>query len=55
MFAQAPTNRALEALDDAGKAGFQEYVNNGGRFIGAHSASDTMYTTEFYGKEVGEY
>ncbi|KAK0223106.1 class I glutamine amidotransferase-like protein [Armillaria fumosa] len=42
-------------LDDTGKSAFQNYLNNGGNFVGIHSASDTLNTTAFYGKELGAY
>ncbi|KAK0193674.1 glycosyl-hydrolase [Armillaria mellea] len=44
-----------EVLDDTGKTAFQNYLNNGGNFVGIHSASDTLNTTAFYGKELGAY
>ena len=40
-------------LDDAGKTAFQNYLNKGGNFIGVHSASDTLRTTQFYMQELG--
>ncbi|KAF9466526.1 class I glutamine amidotransferase-like protein [Collybia nuda] len=42
-------------LDDDGKAAFQKYLNNGGNFMGVHSASDCLVNTTFYGQEVGAY
>ncbi|KAK0192144.1 hypothetical protein F5146DRAFT_1120095 [Armillaria mellea] len=33
----------------------QNYLNNGGNFVGIPSASDTLNTTAFYGKELGAY
>jgi len=44
-----------EVLDDTGKTAFQNYLNNGGNFVGIHSSSDTLNTTAFYGKELGAY
>ncbi|KAK0235765.1 glycosyl-hydrolase [Armillaria nabsnona] len=44
-----------EVLDDTGKTAFQNYLNNGGNFVGIHSASGTLNTTAFYGKELGAY
>ena len=41
-------------LDDTGKTAFQNYLNNGGNFVGIHSASGTLNTTTFYGQELGE-
>ncbi|SJL00031.1 uncharacterized protein ARMOST_03343 [Armillaria ostoyae] len=43
-----------EVLDDTGKTAFQNYLNNGGNFVGIHSASGTLNTTAFYGKELGK-
>lgn len=42
-----------EVLDDAGKSAFQKYLNQGGTFVGIHSASDTLRNTTFYVKELG--
>ncbi|KAK0192146.1 hypothetical protein F5146DRAFT_1120097 [Armillaria mellea] len=33
----------------------QNYLNNGGNFVGIPSASDTLNTTAFYGKELSAY
>ncbi|KAL0954650.1 hypothetical protein HGRIS_003602 [Hohenbuehelia grisea] len=44
-----------EVLDDSGKAALQTYLNRGGNFIAVHSASDSLNTTAFYGREVGAY
>ncbi|KAL1679945.1 trehalose utilization-domain-containing protein [Schizophyllum commune] len=44
-----------EVLDDDGIAAFQKYLNLGGNFIGIHSATDCLNTTEFYGREIGAY
>ncbi|KAL1748529.1 trehalose utilization-domain-containing protein [Schizophyllum fasciatum] len=44
-----------EVLDDAGKDALQNYLNLGGNFIGIHSATDCLNTTEFYGREIGAY
>lgn len=41
-------------LDDGGKAALQKYLNNGGNFMGVHSASDSLVNTTFYGREVGK-
>jgi type 1 glutamine amidotransferase len=42
-------------LDADTKAGILAFVANGGGFIGIHSATDTLYTWEDYGKLVGAY
>ncbi|KAL1737084.1 trehalose utilization-domain-containing protein [Schizophyllum commune] len=44
-----------QVLDDDGIAVFQKYLNLGGNFIGIHSATDCLNTTEFYGREIGAY
>lgn len=40
-------------LDDAGQAAFQKYINEGGNFVGIHSASDCLRNSTFFEKEVG--
>jgi hypothetical protein len=42
-------------LDDAGKSAFQKYLNQGGTFVGIHSASDTLRNTTFYVEELGMF
>lgn len=44
-----------EVLDDTGKDALQNYLNLGGNFVGIHSATDCLNTTELYGKEIGAY
>jgi len=34
---------------------FKEYINNGGGYLGVHSASDTEYDSDWYGGLVGAY
>ena len=41
-------------LDAEGKSAFQNYLNNGGNFVGIHSSSDSLNTTAFFGQELGE-
>jgi len=42
-------------LDAAQKSAIISFVNNGGGFIGTHSASDTLYDWSDYGRLVGAY
>lgn len=42
-------------FDAAQKAAILEFVNNGGGFIGTHSATDTLYDWPDYGRLVGAY
>lgn len=41
-------------LDTEGKTAFQNYLNKGGNFAGIHSSSDSLNTTAFFGREVGQ-
>ena len=43
------------AFDAAQKAAIVAFVNDGGGFIGVHSASDTLYEWPDYGRLVGAY
>jgi type 1 glutamine amidotransferase len=43
------------AFDDLQKRAIVEFVDNGGGFIGFHSATDTLYTWPEYGRLVGAY
>ena len=43
------------AFDDGQKRAIVEFVNNGGGFIGFHSATDTLYDWPEYGRLVGAY
>jgi len=43
------------AFDDSQKAAIIGFVQNGGGFIGAHSATDTLYGWPDYGRLVGAY
>lgn len=42
-------------FDEAQREAFQAYVRGGGGFVGIHSAADTEYDWEWYGKLVGAY
>ncbi|KAJ2916581.1 hypothetical protein MD484_g3814, partial [Candolleomyces efflorescens] len=42
-----------EVLDESGKTSLQNYLNNGGNFIGIHSASDTLRNTTFFVRQIG--
>jgi type 1 glutamine amidotransferase len=48
-------NTTGDVLDDAGKAAFERYIRAGGGFVGVHSASDTEYHWQWYGRLVGAY
>jgi cytochrome c len=43
------------AFTDAQKAGIVNFVEQGGGFMGAHSATDTLYDWADYGRIVGAY
>jgi len=42
-------------LDESQQTAFENFVRDGGGFLGIHSASDTEYDWEWYGKLVGGY
>ncbi|KAF8150773.1 trehalose utilization-domain-containing protein [Crassisporium funariophilum] len=42
-----------EVLSSAGKAAFSKYINQGGNFVGIHSASDSLRNTTSYTRELG--
>lgn len=44
-----------DVLDEGQQAAFEEYVQDGGGYVGVHSASDTHYDWEWYGDLVGAY
>lgn len=48
-------NTTLDVLDDSQQTAFEDYVTNGGAFIGVHSAADTEHDWPFYGEVVGAY
>jgi type 1 glutamine amidotransferase len=43
------------ALDQNQKAAIVAWINNGGGFVGVHSATDTLYDWPDYGRIVGAY
>jgi type 1 glutamine amidotransferase len=42
-------------FDEEQRAAFRNFIQSGGGFVGIHSASDTEYDWEWYGKLVGAY
>lgn len=44
-----------DVLDQDQQAAFEDYVQEGGGYVGVHSASDTHYDWEWYGELVGAY
>ncbi|KZT56912.1 hypothetical protein CALCODRAFT_496734 [Calocera cornea HHB12733] len=44
-----------EVLDEPGKEAFQSYLEKGGNFVGVHAASACLFTTQFYGQELGAW
>lgn len=48
-------NTTLDVLNDDEQNVFKEYIQNGGGFVGIHSAADTEYDWKWYGKLVGGY
>lgn len=47
------TNRNV--LDESGQAAFEKYIQQGGGFVGVHSAAATEYDWEWYGQLVGAW
>ncbi len=45
----------LDVLNDHQQRAFENYIKNGGAFLGIHAASDTEYDWPWYGKLVGGY
>jgi len=45
----------LDVLNDGQQRAFEEYIKNGGAYLGIHAASDTEYDWPWYGKLVGGY
>jgi hypothetical protein len=43
----------LSVLDDSGKSAFQDWLQKGGVFAGAHSANACLYNTTFFRATVG--
>src|SRR5689334_13214358 len=44
-----------DILDSAQQSSVEQYIRNGGGFVGVHSATDTEYDWEWYGGLVGAY
>lgn len=42
-------------LNDEQQKAFEQYIQNGGGFVGIHAAADTEYEWPWYGKLVGAY
>jgi type 1 glutamine amidotransferase len=48
-------NTTGDVLDDAQQAAFERFIEDGGGYVGVHSASDTEYDWPWYGRLVGAY
>jgi type 1 glutamine amidotransferase len=48
-------NPTLEVLGPEQQEAFKQYIQNGGGFVGIHSAADCGYTWSWYGQLVGAY
>ena len=48
-------NTTGNILNEEQQSVFEEFIKNGGSFMGIHSASDTEYDWPWYGKLVGAY
>jgi type 1 glutamine amidotransferase len=48
-------NTTGEILDAAQQAVFEQFIRQGGGFVGIHSASDTEYDWPWYGQLIGAY
>src|SRR5690606_21994915 len=48
-------NTTGDVLDHGQEIAFTRYMQQGGGFVGIHSATDTEYDWEWYGKLVGAY
>jgi len=46
-------NTTLDVLDDDQQGVFENYIQNGGGFVGMHAAADTEYDWPWYGDLVG--
>ena len=44
-----------DILNETQQAAFEEYIQNGGGYVGIHAACDTEYEWPWYGKMVGGY
>lgn len=48
-------NTTLNVFNKEQQVAFQQYIRDGGGFVGIHSASDTEYDWPWYGRLVGAY
>lgn len=48
-------NTTGDVLDDKQQRAFEQYIKQGGGFVGVHSATDTEYDWPWYGQLVGAY
>lgn len=48
-------NTTGDVLDAAQETAFEQYMNEGGGYVGIHSATDTEYDWTYYGNMVGAY
>lgn len=48
-------NTTGDVLDDAQQQAFERFIEDGGGYVGIHSASDTEYDWPWYGRLVGAY
>jgi len=48
-------NTTGDVLDSVQQIAFQNYIHNGGGYVGIHSATDTEYDWPWYNKLVGAY
>ncbi|REL38158.1 ThuA domain-containing protein [Rhodohalobacter sp. SW132] len=48
-------NTTETVFEDEHREAFKEYIQNGGGYVGVHSASDTEYDWPWYGDLVGAY
>jgi len=48
-------NTTGDVLNENQEKSFKKYIQSGGGFVGVHSATDTEYEWEWYGKLVGGY
>lgn len=48
-------NTTGNILNDTQQFAFEQYIQNGGGYLGTHSAADTEHDWEWYGKMIGGY
>ncbi len=48
-------NTTMDVLDDGQQRAFEQYIKNGGSFMGIHAATDTEYDWPWYAGLVGAY